>query len=155
MTAATFGAQSIVGLEQDGTIKPSLASDTWFHFVDPADATIAAATDSLSFQLGDSGGDDDEFTIMGFDIAGNTIFDGDFNQTFNFEVVIGVAGLHKVHIDFDDTSRFGYFVDDMTFNTPTVPGTPPGPAPVIPLPASGLLLLGAAGLVGALRARRG
>ena len=114
--------------------------DLRFHFVDPNDGATAASTDFLSFEIGDTGGDLDEWFIHIFDsnlveLENRYIASNDFiTQAFNY------SDIGSVWIDWATPIVSGYVFDNLEFNTPTSvpePGT-------LALLGIGLLGMGAA-----------
>jgi len=138
-----FGGGNLVALDNDSRAlcasPPSCIGDIDMTFVDPSDGTTAATTDFLSFKIGDPGGDLDEWLISVFDInnvllEARAVVETAFTiQSFSY------TGIHGALIEWTSPSTFGYTIDDVTFNAPTI-STVPEPA------AIALLGLGLAGL---------
>ncbi|MFB2891325.1 PEP-CTERM sorting domain-containing protein [Aerosakkonemataceae cyanobacterium BLCC-F50] len=132
------GVNSIVALDKDGKIPPIVTGDMFFSFVQPGSLT-AAVTDFVSFNIGDTGGDLDNYQIRVYDLADSLINTLNFSNTNRFPVSINLPGIHRLEIDF--TGAFGYSLDDLTFNTPTNNNqSVPEPTSVL-----GLLALGGLG----------
>lgn len=152
----SFSSLSVIGLEADGTIKPALASDIHFFFVDPTDGATPSTTDFVSFVIGDNGGDADIWDINLFDINDNMLSTQNVVSTTHILQTFNQAGIARVEIDFNDSSSTGYLLDNLSFNQPGATAVViTVTQAAVPLPAS-LPLFGAA-LVGlaALRLRNG
>ena len=72
-------------------------------------------TDSVSFTVGDAGGDTDIFDIRAYDSSDALVFDNHYENTSRFLVEFGGFDVTRVEVDF--TGSFGYSLDDLTFNT--------------------------------------
>jgi len=134
--APSSGLNSVAGLNAAGIIPGSPAGgadvgDIFFNFVVPGTST-PAATDLVSFTIGDNGFDLDVFQIRSFNLANTLINTQNVSGISRFPVTISVAGIHRVEVDF--TGDFGYSLDDLNFNSPAG-------GPAVPEPSS-LLLLG-------------
>jgi hypothetical protein len=139
-TAPSSGTQTAGGLAANGTITPTLDDDLYFSFVLPGTST-PAVTNSISFTIGDSGGDFDTFIIHSFNLANAEINTQNVSGAARFPVTINTPGVNRVRIEFT-SDPFGYTMDDLSFTTPT------------PEPASALALCGVAAAAGALGRRR-
>jgi hypothetical protein len=137
-----LSGDTVAGLDASGRIPESekggvAVGDIYFSFVQPGSST-AGYTNSLSFTIGDTGGDKDRFEIRSYDLTDGLIQTLNISNYSRFLVSINLPQIHRVEIDF--LGDFGYSMDDLTFNTP------------IPEPAT-LLLLGLGGMA-LLRKRR-
>jgi hypothetical protein len=114
----------ISGLNNAGSLIGNVAGDLYFHFVVPG-TLISAATNSLSFVIGDSGGDFDSWTIRAFNLAGVLIdtqmLSGDSYQVYS----LNMGGIHRIEIDNTTGTTAGFAVDDLDFDTPA--GAAPEP----------------------------
>jgi hypothetical protein len=143
--APSSGSNSVAGLDASGMIPSSgggaAIGDIYFSFVSPG-SLMPSATDWVSFTIGDGGGDLDVFQIRSYTLGGSLIDTQDLSNTSRFPVTIAMSGIHRVEVDF--TGDYGYSLDDLSFNSPTV------------IPAPGAILLGSIGisLVNWLRRRR-
>jgi hypothetical protein len=118
--APSSGANSVVGLDEDGIIPGSdegggAVGDIHFRFVLPGTMT-PAETDCVSFTIGDAGGDLDEFVIRAFDINDVEIHSENRAGASRFLVGLTIPGIHRIEIDFLGT--FGYSLDDLGFDDP-------------------------------------
>jgi hypothetical protein len=123
--APSSGTKVVVGLDRDGTIPESTVGaaigDIYLTFVVPGQTT-PAATDFVSFTLGDAGGDLDEFEIRCYDLH-NVLIDSQAasgNARFTFSVA--EPGIHRIEVDF--LGDGGYGLDDLSFGIPV--GDPNG-----------------------------
>ncbi|WP_210115118.1 hypothetical protein [Roseovarius aestuariivivens] len=139
---------AIAGLEADGSFKTFAASDIYFNFVDPANSSVAGTTSSVAFDLGDTGGDVDNFLISVYDVKDNLLEARNVSSSSFSNQVFALAGMHRFHIDFDDLSTAGYFLDNLEFGNVISAIPVPG---ALPLMLSGLAGLGFVGR----RRRRG
>ena len=118
--APSSGVNSVVGLNADGNIPGSTGGgaavgDIYFRFVVPG-TTIPAATDLVSFTLGDGGGDDDVFQIRVLDLGDSVIQALNVSGAARFPVTIAMPGIQRVEVLFQ--GDFGYSLDDLGFRTP-------------------------------------
>ena len=109
--APSSGLNSVAGLDAEGII-PGTSSgadlgDIYFSFL--------GVTDSVSFTVGDAGGDTDIFDIRAYDSSDALVFDNHYENTSRFLVEFGGFDVTRVEVDF--TGSFGYSLDDLTFNT--------------------------------------
>jgi hypothetical protein len=138
---------SVAGLDAAGLIPGSelgsTIGDIYFSFVVPNTSNPGIAS-SVSFTIGDGGGDVDVWQIRSYDLNDLLIDTQNISSEARTSVSINVAGIHRVEVDF--TGNFGYSLDDLAFNTPT--------GAAVPVPGSlALLGLGLLGL-GIIRRRR-
>lgn len=146
-TLALNGSQAAVGLDVNGLVPAFASGDIHFYFVVPGTLT-PAETDNLSFLIGDSCCDLDEWRIHLYDIDGNSLgfLDGAYNSVVNSSFGFPI---HRVWIENTSPHDGGYAVDDIIFNTPVGEG-----GSAVPEPASAALMaLGLAG-VAVMRRRR-
>lgn len=104
------------GLNADGNIPASCAGDIYFNFVSGAND---ATTDSVSFVVGDSGGDIDSWVVYVYDIADNLLESRAFSSAANITQSFSHTGMHRFHIDWAASFNSGYLFDNLSFNTPT------------------------------------
>jgi hypothetical protein len=130
---------TIVGLDQFGNIPPIVIGDIFFNFVLPNTLT-PAQTDTVSFSIGNGGGDIDIFEIRAFNLNNELIQTQNFSNEAAFPVLINVPGINRVEVDF--TGEFGYSLNNLAFNTPT------NPVQTVPESSSlvGVLAIGALGV---------
>lgn len=107
---------TIIGLDQFGNIPPIATGDIFFNFVLPNTLT-PAETNSVSFSIGNGGGDIDIFEIRAFNLNNDLIQTQSFSNSAAFPVLIDLPGINRVEVDF--TGEFGYSLNDLFFNTPT------------------------------------
>ena len=118
-------------------------------FSDPFTATFDALVSAVSVDLGDYNSDADTLYLFAYDAA-NTLLDSymtAIDASFIGMVTLSVAAAGIDHVVFYGVGlndENNVYADNLTFD---------GVAPV-PLPATGLLLLGGLGLLGGLRRSR-
>ena len=136
------GSQAVSGLDAGGLISSvgtgCCTGDIFFNFL--------GVTDFVSFDIGDFGGDTDNFQVRVFSevdvLLSSLNYSGDSFADIG-TVSIAMAGIHRIEIDFDDTNEFGYFLDNVNFN------------PVVPVPAAAWLFgSGLIGLIGVARRKK-
>ena len=115
MLIPSSGVNVVVGLDAAGTIPDIAIGDIFFSFVEPGTNT-ASTTDSVSFTIGDAGGDLDQFQIRSYDLSNVLIDTQNVSNYSRFPVSINVPNIHRVEVDFLGT--YGYGLDDLTFNQP-------------------------------------
>src|SRR6185369_16146088 len=108
--------QSAVGLDPSGSITANIADDIYFSFTIPS-TTIPGITNSISFTLGDAGGDNEVFIVHSFSLANIEINTQNVAGASRFPVVINTPGVNRVRIEFL-SDPFGYSMDDLNFNPP-------------------------------------
>jgi len=147
-TLALSGNNGAVGLDVNGLVPAFASADIHFYFVVPGTMT-PAATDSISFLLGDTCCDLDEWTIHLYDINGGSwgTQDGSYDSLVNFSA--GGFGIHRVWIENTSPHNGGFGVDDIIFNTPVGEG-----GSAVPEPASAALMALGLACVAAARRRR-
>jgi len=116
-SGVAFGSNAIAGLNAAGDLVFALSADIFFNFVLPG-TTTPAVTDSVSFTIGDIGGDLDIFDVRAFDLNNQLLFSQNVSDNSFFPVTINAAGINRVEVDFDNTSSAGYGLDNLSFNTP-------------------------------------
>ncbi|HIE49815.1 MAG TPA: PEP-CTERM sorting domain-containing protein [Gammaproteobacteria bacterium] len=115
------------GLDAAGKIAVNCIGDQYFNFVVPGMASMDAVTDSLSFVVGDGGGDTDSWILHIFDIDGLELEARAVTSVANTLQTFGFSGMHRVHIEWTGPSG-GYLLDNITFNEPTKAAEAPEPA---------------------------
>ncbi|HEY9051298.1 MAG TPA: VPLPA-CTERM sorting domain-containing protein [Gammaproteobacteria bacterium] len=106
---------------------------------------MSSVTNYVSFSIGDSGHDLDIFNIRSYGLEGELLDSRTVSGTSFFTVELLIEGIHSVEIDFDDTNEYGYYLDDLSFSTPSP----------VPLPsAAWLFYSGLIGLVGFARRKK-
>jgi PEP-CTERM motif len=146
-TSGSFSDPNAVsGLDANGELTAFLSGNTYFGFVLSGTLT-PAVTNSVSFRVGDDGGDIDSWTINAYGV-GNVLINtqslsGSAHQLYS----LSLAGISRIEIINTTGSNAGYAVDDITFNEPTATSA------AVPEPAS-LLLLASGMAVVAHRLRR-
>ncbi len=137
--APSSGLNSVSGLDANGILPGAgggaIIGDIFFSFVGPGTMT-PSTSNSVSFTIGDAGGDNDVFQIRAFNLGNTLINTQNVSGTSRFSVSIVAAGIHRVEVDFMGT--FGYSLDDLRFEDPQ------------PAPEPGTMLLIGLGLVGTL-----
>lgn len=103
------------GLDALGNITDICTGDLYFNFVDGVNN---AATDFVSFVIGDSGGDLDGWIINVFDLADNLLEARSVTSEANTLQTFAHTGMHRFHLDWTDITGGGYLFDDLSFNTP-------------------------------------
>lgn len=131
------------GLDAAGNIVSTCTGDQYFHFVNPSDGVTVSTTNSLSFVVGDAGGDLDSWILHVYDIADVELEARAVSATSNTTQSFAYAGMHRVWIQWTDGPG-GYLLDDITFASP---------ASAVPAPA-GLVLAAVGLLASAVRRRR-
>lgn len=143
--AAAFSSpHGISGLDVNGTIPAHSSGDIYFSFVVP-NTTIAAVTNSVSFYIGDGGGDLDIFQVRSYNIANVLVDTQNVSGNSYFQVSVIDPAIHRIEVDFDNNSNAGFTLDNLSFNDPGA----------VPDASSSMLLVlaGLASLVG-LRRRK-
>jgi hypothetical protein len=112
-----------------GTGSGAYNGDLYLRFVAPGTDTPALA-DGVTFVVGDSGGDTDDFQIRGYGLDGSLLDTQAFVSVAYRTVSIPVA-VSRVVVDF--TGDTGYVLDDLTFR-------------IVPEPGGALVLVGAAAI---------
>jgi len=131
------GILSVTGLLADGFWPSASIGDIYFEFVIP-NTVLSSTVDSVSFTIGDAGGDLDPFQIRSYNLADALIDTQNVSGDSRFAVSIVAPGIHRVEIDFLNASG-GYSMDDLAFDLP---------GGVVPEPATMMLMgLGLAGFV--------
>jgi hypothetical protein len=119
--APSSGVNSVVGLDASGNITFADTDDIYFSFVVP-NTNIPATTNSVSFTIGDAGGDIDTFVIHAFNLANSEISTQNVQGASRFPVNINVAGINRVRIEFT-ADPAGYSMDDLSFTDIPEPAT--------------------------------
>lgn len=113
--APSSGLNTVAGLDVDGfipgTVSGALLGDIYFSFL--------GVTDSVSFTVGDSGGDTDIFDIRAYDAVDALVFNNHYENADRFTIAFGGFNIARVEVDF--TGSYGYSLDDLTFNIVGVP----------------------------------
>ena len=130
------------GLDLAANIVNNCTGDQYFHFVLASDGVTAAVTNSLSFVVGDSGGDLDGWILHVFDMAGVELEARPVQSISNTLQSFSHAGMHSVWIEWTNITPAGYLLDNISFDETTVPA-----------PGSLALLLAGLGLIGFSRRR--
>jgi len=109
------GPNGVCGLDVGGSITPSCTGDIYFSFVDGLNN---ATTNSVSFYIGDAGGDIDGWIVNVFDLADNLLESRSVESQSIVSQTFEHTGMHRFNIDWTDITPFGYFLDDISFNEP-------------------------------------
>jgi hypothetical protein len=133
------------GLDAAGSIVSICTGDQYFHFVNPSNGTDPATTGSLSFVVGDSGGDLDGWIFHIYDINDVELEARSVTSTANTLQSFSHAGMHRVWIEWTDITSGGYLLDNISFDTPTVAG--------VPVTGTVALVLAGFGIMGFIRRR--
>jgi hypothetical protein len=143
---------TIVGLNAAGSIPSNFTGNIYFQFFLPG-STTPAASNLVSFTLGDGGFDADNFEIRAYGLDGQMLTSflrpTDPAEVGRFPVEIAMDGIHRVEIQrlAGTGTQFGYSVDDISFDLNAQPGLHS-----MPEPSTWLMLL--SGLAGCLALRR-
>ena len=125
--APSSGVNSVGGLDANGVLPGAgggaLLGDIFFSFVGPGTMT-PSTSNSVSFTIGDGGGDNDIFQIRAFNLANMLIDTQNVSGISRFPVSIVAAGIHRVEVDF--SGDFGYSLDDLRFDEPPSAAPEPG-----------------------------
>lgn len=117
----------------------------------PFRAAFASLISSFSVGMGDFGADSDKLFVRAYDAFDNLLASAAAMSAVSFEglVNLGVSASGISYVEFGSTGTFpnSVFADNLRFTHDTA-------APV-PLPAGGLLLIGAIGMLAATRRRKG
>jgi len=141
---------TIVGLNAAGDIPSNFTGSIFFGFFSPGGTPTVS--DSVSFTLGDGGGDSDNFEIRAYGLDDQMLTSFirpvDPNDVGRFPVEVWVDGIHRIEIErlVGNGTQFGYSLDDLTFEH-TEPGLHS-----MPEPSTWLMLL--SGLAGGWALRR-
>ena len=106
-------------LDAAGDLIHACSGNIYFNFTDPAGSGNDATTDFVSFVIGDSGGDDDFWTINVFDVADILLETRDIVSAANTLQSFNNAGMYRVEIIDTSGNTAGYLLDDITFNDVT------------------------------------
>jgi hypothetical protein len=142
---------TIVGLNPAGEIPSNFTGSIFFGFFMPGGA--AAVSNSVSFTLGDGGGDADSFEIRAYGLDGQMLSSfvrpTDSGQVARFAVEVPVDGIHRIEIEriAGTGTQFGYSLDDLSFELDGESSVQP-----VPEPSGWLLVL--SGLGGCLALQR-
>lgn len=146
-------ANSIVGLNAAGNIPSNFTGSIFFGFFTPATST-PTVSDSVSFMLGDGGGDADRFEIRAYGLDDQMLTSfirpEDPSNIGRFPVEVWVEGIHRIEIQrlAGNGPQFGYSLDDLSFD---LEYAEPG-LHSMPEPSTWLMLL--SGLAGCLALKR-
>ncbi|MEL7472899.1 MAG: hypothetical protein AAGK04_06220 [Planctomycetota bacterium] len=119
--APSSGVNSVVGLDASGSIPFAASGSIEFRFVEPGTATPSIAN-GVSFTIGDSGNDLDQFVITAFGAGGQILEQIDEAAALRFAVDLSVDNISSVQIAFP-FSDTGYSLDDLAFTIVPAPGT--------------------------------
>ena len=145
---------TIVGLNPAGDIPSNFTGSIFFGFFTPGGT--AAVTDSVSFMLGDGGGDADSFEIRAYGLDGqmlsSLIRPTDPDVVARFPVEVSVDGIHRIEIEriAGTGTQYGYSLDDLAFDLDGEPGMQSVPEPG----TSWMVLSGLGGCLALKRYRR-
>lgn len=136
------GSQAVSGLDASGLISGGgdgcCTGDIYFNFL--------GVTDFVSFDIGDRGGDTDNFQVRVFsqtDVLLSSLSYSGASYADIGTVSIAMGGVHRIEIDFDNAIQTGYFLDNVNFNQ------------VVPVPAAAWLFVsGLIGLIGVARRKK-
>lgn len=135
--APSSGLNSVAGLDISGNIPGTESGgrvgDIYFSFVLPGTQT-SAYTNYVSFTVGDSGFDLDEFEIRSYDLADKLIDVQNVSGISRFPVTIDMPEIHRVEVDF--SGEFGYSLDDLSFENPV-----PEPSTILLFSLGGLAVM--------------
>jgi len=147
-SAAFSNPNSINGLDAAGDIVFALEGDTYFNFVVPNTST-PAIVNSVSWVMGDTGGDLDEWRVRAYDLSNVNIIDQSFQSNDHIPVTLNAPGIHRVEVLWEAPEEGGYGLDNLSFPTPVS-------SVIIPEPSTILIwsLLAALGIGTAWRRRK-
>lgn len=127
------------GLDAAGIIPDVCTGDIHFRFVSLTDPLSAATTDTLSFMIGDSGGDLDDWIIHLFDMDDNELLSETVAGIGHNFLSYSLANIHRVHIEWGG-GPYGYVIDDIGFEISSGPADVAEPAALSLVLAGGMLI---------------
>jgi hypothetical protein len=111
------------GLDAAGAIVSICTGDQFFYFVDPGNSLIPASTNSLSFVVGDSGGDLDSWILHIYDSSDAELEARVVASVANTLQSFSYSDIARVWIEWTDGPG-GYLLDDINFATPVAAAVP-------------------------------
>ncbi len=103
------------GLDASGNQTSTCIGDIYFEFTAGGGA---GTTNSVSFVVGDGGGDLDAWIIKVYDVVDTLLESRAVSSTANISQSFAHSGMHRFHIGWNSNLTSGYFFDDLSFDTP-------------------------------------
>jgi hypothetical protein len=122
------GPNGACGLDSAGSITANCAGDQYFNFVSPSDGVTPATTNSLSFFVGDGGGDIDSWILHIYDASDTQLEARVVSNAAFLSESFFYAGMSRVWIQNTTGTTLGYLLDNIEFATPTGATAVPEPA---------------------------